>query len=508
MNETASPAGGAMVQEPAVIALSRPQSAHARRGSRGWLVRRLLLAADLVGASAAVGFATVAADASAGALDASTAARALAVTGFLLVTWPLLAKLEGLYDHDEARAGHSTSDEVAGVVHVVTLSALAAYCFSVLGDLHWSRPSNLLFFWLLAVVFVTAGRGLARTGAARSASFAQRTLIVGAGDVGQLLARKIAHHPEYGIELVGFVDGSPRLAQADLPATVLGGLDELVAVAERLSVARVVVAFSLEPNEHLLEAVRTLRTRGVRIDIVPRLFDLVGPNVVLHSLEGLPLLGLPDARISRSSALLKRLVDLVGASIALVLLAPLFLAIAVRIRLDSRGPVFFRQTRLGANMREFTILKFRTMHVGTDEEEHRSYIRAAMDGRTAPSENGIYKLSRPEAVTRVGRWLRRTSLDELPQLLNVIRGEMSLVGPRPCIPYETENFAAHHFERFLVPAGMTGLWQVTARGHATYGEALDMDVAYARGWSLDLDLTLILRTVGSLLRPGARKATA
>jgi lipopolysaccharide/colanic/teichoic acid biosynthesis glycosyltransferase len=146
------------------------------------------------------------------------------------------------------------------------------------------------------------------------------------------------------------------------------------------------------------------------------------------------------------------------------------------------------------DLREFTVLKFRTMRQGTDETPHREYVGQIMRSDALPGSNNLYKLERPEAVTRVGRWLRKTSVDELPQLLNVLRGDMSLVGPRPSIPYELELFAPHHFERFLVPAGLTGLWQVEARAHSTFGEALDLDVAYVRGWSLGLDLRLLLRT--------------
>jgi lipopolysaccharide/colanic/teichoic acid biosynthesis glycosyltransferase len=150
--------------------------------------------------------------------------------------------------------------------------------------------------------------------------------------------------------------------------------------------------------------------------------------------------------------------------------------------------------------RKFTLLKFRTMYDGTDEAPHRDYIRQIMSPDALPGSNNLYKLERAEAVTRVGRWLRRTSLDELPQLFNVLRGDMSLVGPRPAIPYEVELFEHHHFERFLVPAGLTGLWQVEARAHSTFREALDLDVAYARGWSLGLDLRLLLRTPLLMLR--------
>jgi lipopolysaccharide/colanic/teichoic acid biosynthesis glycosyltransferase len=174
--------------------------------------------------------------------------------------------------------------------------------------------------------------------------------------------------------------------------------------------------------------------------------------------------------------------------------------IALCIRLDSDGPVFFRQRRLGLDMRPFTVLKFRTMRVDTDQEEHRRYIRSTLTHAATPNANGMYKLDRTDSITRVGRFLRKTSLDELPQLLNVLAGDMSLVGPRPCLEYETEGFAEHHYERFLMPPGLTGLWQVTARAKSTFGEAVEMDVEYVRGWSLSLDLRLLLKTPFSLIR--------
>ena len=155
------------------------------------------------------------------------------------------------------------------------------------------------------------------------------------------------------------------------------------------------------------------------------------------------------------------------------------------------------------NMEEFEPFKFRTMYVDADDSTHREFIRASMDRTMAAGNGGLYKLERRDAITPFGRWLRQTSLDELPQLINVLRGDMSLVGPRPCIPYEVESFEPHHFDRFLVPAGITGLWQVTARAHSTFGEALEMDVAYARGWSLGLDLRLLCRTPLAILRQGA-----
>jgi len=286
---------------------------------------------------------------------------------------------------------------------------------------------------------------------------------------------------------------------------VLGAPQELPEMIRLFDVERVIVAFSNSSAEETLELVRSLNDLPVQVDIVPRLFELVGPSVKIDTLEGLPLVELPPPSLTRSSRWIKRAIDASAAAFALLLTAPLFAYIALRVKLDSPGPVFFRQKRLGQGQREFEVLKFRTMKVGADSSEHRDFIRASMDPRTAPSTNGLFKLEREDVVTRSGRWLRRTSLDELPQLINVLRGDMSLVGPRPCIDYEIECFEPHHFDRFLVPAGITGLWQVTARAQATFKEALDMDVAYARGWSLGLDLRLLLRTP---LQVFGRRATA
>jgi exopolysaccharide biosynthesis polyprenyl glycosylphosphotransferase len=324
---------------------------------------------------------------------------------------------------------------------------------------------------------------------------------VGAGEIGQLIGRKLLQHPEYGINLLGFVDDEPRDRRRDLGnLTVLGSPDVLEEIIKREQVDRVIVAFSRDGHEQLLELVRALREQGVHVDLVPRLFEAVSPNVGIHTIEGLPLVGLPAGRISRSSRFLKRTLDIVGSASLIVLTAPLMLVVAALIKRDSPGPVFFRQARLGMDLHEFTLLKFRTMYEGTDEAPHREYIKQIMRSDALPNTNNLYKLERRDSVTPVGRWLRKTSLDELPQLFNVFRGDMSLVGPRPLIPYELELFSPHHFERFLVPAGLTGLWQVEARAHSTFGEALDLDVAYARGWSLGLDLRLLLKTPLLMLR--------
>jgi exopolysaccharide biosynthesis polyprenyl glycosylphosphotransferase len=465
---------------------------------RGWLVRRALLAADLLGLMIAFVIAELALPG-----DAHDRLEPAVEIGLFVLTLPFFvvtAKLQGLYDHDEERTDHTTADDLVGVFYLVTTGTWLFFATMYLSNLASPSVERLSFFWALSIALVALFRVVARALCHRSVSYLQNTIIVGAGEVGSLLARKIHQHPEYGLSVVGFVDSR----QGEQREELLGGIEDLEAFVQLLDVERVIFAFAGQPDWDVLDVARHLRRLDVQMDVVPRMFDLIGPKAEIHMLEGLALVGLPPAKPSRSSLLLKRAVDIAGASLGLLLTAPLFAYVAFRIRRDSPGPVLFRQTRLGMNMCEFEALKFRTMYVDTDDSAHRAYVQAAMDNTIASEDSGLYKLERHDSITPFGRWLRKTSLDELPQLVNVLRGEMSLVGPRPCIPYEVESFEPHHFDRFLVPAGITGLWQVTARAHSTFGEALEMDVAYARGWSFGLDLRLLLLTPVRVFAGGTR----
>jgi exopolysaccharide biosynthesis polyprenyl glycosylphosphotransferase len=471
------------------------------RGRRGWLMRRLLLLADVIGLSAAFAVVEILFG-SHGQPDAFGLDSELALFFVALPIFVLGAKLFGLYDRDEERADHSTSDELARVFLLATVGVFLVSRLAALGSGHEPDLTKMTLFWILLIVCIACGRMVVRALARRSVAYVQNTVILGAGDVGQLVGRKLLQHREYGIRVLGFVDDRPKERRPDLgDLTILGTVGELPTIVREQAVDRVIVAFSNERHEQLVPIVRVLRDLDVQVDIVPRLFDVIGPRVHMHTVEGLPLVGLSPVRIPRSSRLIKRALDVVGAFGGLVLATPLLGVIGLAIKLDSPGPVFFRQLRLGKDMREFTMLKFRTMCVDADESTHRAYI-AETAGQTSPVlENGLFKLERPGEITRVGRWLRRTSLDELPQLVNVLKGEMSLVGPRPCLAYELDHFQPHHFDRFLVPAGVTGLWQVSARARSTFGEALELDVLYAHSWSLGLDLSLLARTPLQLLRP-------
>ncbi len=485
-----------VVDERTLEILEQRRSSATFRG-RTWLMRRALAVSDLAALSAAYVVAALAVDGGLAALYRPSTLLVLAAAP----AWVLAARGLRLYGHDEKRADHATSDEFMGVVQLVTLATFGYLFLAWAHVVPRTDAARPFVFWAAAVAFVTLGRTAARLVGRRSAAYVQTAVIVGAGTVGQLVARKILQHPEYGIHLVGFIDSEPREQRPDLrDLTILGSPDRLAEIVRELNVERVIVAFSNDRHEDTLKLIRSLRGVDVQIDIVPRLFEFVGPGALVHSIEGLPLIGMPPARLSPQARLAKRAIDIAAASFALIVAAPLMAFIAFRIRMDSEGPVFFRQTRLGDGMREFTSLKFRTMRVGTSHESHRDYIRSTMQAAVRPEGTGLFKLAREREVTRFGQWLRETSLDELPQLINVLRGDMSLVGPRPCIPYEIEHFEPHHFERFSVPAGITGLWQVTARAHSSFREALEMDVAYVRSYSLALDVRLLSRTPGQLLR--------
>jgi exopolysaccharide biosynthesis polyprenyl glycosylphosphotransferase len=464
---------------------------------RGWLMRRALLGADVAGLVFAFFLAKIVAPGTGSAHPRLE----LGVLVLMIPLWIIAAKLYGLYDNDEELVDHSTVDEMVGVFHLVTLGSWFYFVCSWAFGPHDPHVGRLVSFWLLAALLVTTLRGFARGAVRRSPTYLQNAIIIGAGHIGQLAARKLVQHPEYGINLVGFVDSHPRPRRPELEHVALIGPEErLTEIIDLLDIERVIIAFSDASHEELLQTIRTLRKLDVQIDVVPRLFEIVGPKAGIHMFEGLAVVGLPAAKLSPSSRFLKRALDYVVALTMLLLLAPVMAAIAIAVRLDSPGPVLFRQRRLGFDMRPFTVLKFRTMRTDTDQDEHRRYMATIGTHAASPNANGLYKLDRTSSITRVGRFLRKTSLDELPQLFNVLVGEMSLVGPRPCLDYETENFAEHQFERFLVPPGLTGLWQVTARARSTFGEALDMDVAYVRGWSLSLDLRLLLKTPFSLIR--------
>ena len=328
--------------------------------------------------------------------------------------------------------------------------------------------------------------------------FGQRpTLIVGAGAIGARLARRLAGAPDYGLAPIGFLDDRP-LPEDNVggrPAPVLGGLADLNRVVEEFHVEQVVIAFSSAPDRAVVDLVRRCEELGLEVGLVPRLFDLWNHRAAYDPIGGLPVLHLRGTDLRGWQFATKAVIDRTTATLALVVLAPFLAIIAAGVRASGPGPIFFRQRRVGLDGREFDLLKFRSMRQpGPDEP-------SATEDRGAMAPGGVEGIDRR---TPFGRFLRRSSLDELPQLLNVIRGDMSLVGPRPERPEFVDRFRPLHDrydERHRVKSGITGWSQIHGlRGRTSLADRIEMDNFYIEHFSLGLDLRIIVRTLVVVFR--------
>jgi exopolysaccharide biosynthesis polyprenyl glycosylphosphotransferase len=464
---------------------------------RGWLIRRALVAADVLALALAFltpQFLLGSAEEPLAGFGARTEMLSFLLS---LPLWIVAAKAYGLYGSDEERTDHTTLDDASPVLHLVTLGTWLFFVST--WAVGFSRPdfAKLAVFWISGIVLVLLARSAVRTLCRRTDLYRQNTVIVGAGEIGQLVAKKFLQHPEYGVKIVGFVDEAPRDREPGVEhLALLGAAEALPAIIEQHDVDRVVVAFSNESHPQTLSLIRSLHDLDVKIDIVPRLFEVLGPSATLHGVGGLPLVGLPLLHLSRASRALKRAIDLVLSSAGLLVLAPLFATIALAIKLTSPGPVFFRQTRMGTADRTFEIFKFRTMTVDADERKAEFAHLNVHNG----GDSRMFKIADDPRVTRVGRFLRRHSLDELPQLLNVVHGEMTLVGPRPLILDEDQHVSAWARKRLDLKPGMTGPWQIMGRSDIPFGEMIKLDYLYVTNWSSWRDLKLILQTIPAVVR--------
>jgi exopolysaccharide biosynthesis polyprenyl glycosylphosphotransferase len=474
--------------------LSRRRAASARRLRS----RRTLLAADLVAFLVAYGAALAAGASHARALGLTIAAGVVVEVGGLA-----LAQAYGMYSRDAARADHTTADDIPNIGHVaLVVSVVAAVVLA--GGIGRIALQPLLVLFSAMMVAMVAGRGFGRALSRRRPGFVQSTVIVGAGSVGQLLATKLITRPVHGYRLLGFVDDvlptdvDPRLVEVPL----LGSIDRLPELVVEYEVERVIVAFSRHSHERTLELLRSLKHVNVHVDVVPRLFDAMGPSAGIHTIDGLPLIGSPRAERSQPSVLAKRWIDLFVATVGLVLISPIVCLLAALVKCDSSGPAFYSAERIGQDGVRFQQFKFRTMRTefcdgpryGGENARLTFQRLLEQDEKLRHEYERTHKLDTDPRVTRVGRFLRATSLDELPQLLNVIRGELSLVGPRPVTEPELSRYGEHVSQLLSVRPGLTGYWQISGRSALGYDERVRLDLAYVKAWSLGLDLRILLKS--------------
>ena len=337
------------------------------------------------------------------------------------------------------------------------------------------------------------GRLAARIAARRSP---ERVLLVGSGRVAEHVVALSFRHPEARLRILGFLDDDPLPTTRDV-VPHLGPVDALLDVVRDRRIERVIVCFSNRGDEFAVDVVRGCEALGVEVDVVPRFFELVGATTTVSPVGDFPLLVLRDLRASWLERAAKRTIDLAGAFLLLTLSAPAMLAAGAAIKLEDGGPVLYRSVRVGRHGRHYTMLKMRTMSVGADRHEYESERAEAL-------VSGNLKPQRDPRITRVGRRIRALSLDEFPQLLNVLAGHMSLVGPRPVLPNEAHGVCGWQRGRYEARPGITGLWQVLGRSDIAWSERMHLDCSYTRHWSLAYDLRILARTVAVVFsRSGA-----
>ena len=397
-------------------------------------------------------------------------------------------KVIGLYDRDQHLLKKTTLDEAPRLFNVATLCSVGVWLVDPLMGAASHGRKEFVLLWGLLVVTLIGGRACARRIANRI-SPVERCIVLGDSTATSRIQKKFETVPGLKSRVVGRVPLAPSPQRDSKSLGTIDGLG-LTLVAE--DVERVIIAPSdSDSEEDILYGIRLVKSLGVKVSVLPRLFEAVGSSVEFDDVHGVTLLGLRPYGLTDSSWYTKRALDIAISSVVLIVLAPLMCMIAAAISLTSRGGVFFRQPRIGFGGRPFGILKFRTMY--PDAEERKAALRSRNEA------DGLFKIEDDPRVTPVGRWLRKTSLDELPQLLNVLRGDMSLVGPRPALPEEVSQYPEWFRRRLTVLPGLTGLWQVSGRFLLSFHEACRLDVFYVDHWSMGLDLKILLRTPSVVL---------
>jgi exopolysaccharide biosynthesis polyprenyl glycosylphosphotransferase len=456
------------------IAEVRGPAASLRRDS---VFRRLLVIADV--------FAMVAAF----VLTVELSRRSIQLTWAAIAAVPILvvcAKLTGLYDRDETLMRKTTLDEAPKLFQLATLCALIAWLTGGLLVHGALDRHEAMFLWLALAGLLILARAGARVLALRI-SPVERCLFIGDEVSAETIGSRLTGHGGINAKVVAHID-LDKVEPWSTDSFSEPRLDEIRDLARTLDVHRAIIAPRSVDAGEMLNLVRTLKAVGVRVSVLPRLLEVVGSSVEFDDVHGVTVMGVRRFDLTRSSAAFKRAFDLFAASLGLLAISPLLIIISIAIKLDSRGPVLFRQLRVGRHGKRFYMLKFRTMVDGADA------MKEALRDRNEAKE-GLFKIAEDPRVTRVGRMLRKTALDELPQLLNVFKGEMSLVGPRPLVVEEDQCVEGWHRRRLELMPGMTGPWQILGPSRVPLKEMVAIDYLYVANWSLWTDVKILLRTV-------------
>lgn len=402
-------------------------------------------------------------------------------------------RVEGLY---ALARGQSFPEEFYTILNGTTTATLITMAVTFfLRPLVYAR-SVYVYAALLIIFLLTVERLILRQIWARlrrRGIGVDHVLIVGAGEVGRALMRNIVARADLAYQVEGFVDDDPERGNMDIGRfKALGSIENLPRLLKELPVDEIIVALPWTARDKIIRIMNLCQYTRHVVKIVPDMFQLSLSRIGIDDVGGIPLISVQAARLSLLNSVIKRAIDLLGVLILGIVFAPVMIAITLFIRIDSPGPVIFSQPRVGRGGRNFVAHKFRSMFAGAEEAQTQ------LDGLNE-AVGPLFKIKNDPRRTRIGRWLRKTSLDELPQFWNVLTGEMSLVGPRPAIRNEVEQYQEWHKRRLDVAPGITGLSQVSGRSDLTFDEQAMLDIYYIENWSAWMDLWILLRTIPTVL---------
>lgn len=392
----------------------------------------------------------------------------------------------------EANSKRNELDEVSAIIGALTMGMILFELLTMFyRDLMFKRMT-ILYAWMISSALVSVLHILAmlfvkqmyRMGIGTS-----NVIIIGLNDVSKALYNRIHNNPQSGLRFLGFVaTAHGKTAEESAEKKIVGVVDDLSRILVQKKISKVIFSIPEANTNELMKLIDICSSRNVQFQFVPRMLDIIESRISTDEIAGVPLVSVREIKLYGLNALLKRSSDIIFTCALLAIFSPILLIVGVIIKLDSKGSVFFKQRRVGKNGKEFDMFKFRSMVVGAENEIEKLSAQNEANGL-------IFKIKNDPRITRVGRFIRRWSIDELPQMLNVLKGDMGLVGPRPPIPGEVIKYNSWHKKRLHINPGITGLWQVSGRSDISFEEMVKLDIFYIENWSLWLDIKILIKTI-------------
>jgi exopolysaccharide biosynthesis polyprenyl glycosylphosphotransferase len=408
---------------------------------------------------------------------------------FVTLIWLAIFKLIGLY---EERKFSALIDELAALVLGVTISALTLISLLFLYQEFWVSRLVIVNAWWISLIllsFLRFGVYFLKRVLRLRGWGVKNTLVLGAGEMGQLITLKVGRDKTLGYRVVGFLDDDPeKMGKSFHNVLVVGAISKIFEIVKEEKIDEVIVASTRISVQRILDIITECERFGIEFKIVPGILELIASRLDVDDVGGVPLLTVSEIKLQGFNAVLKRCTDILFSAIGILILSPFFILFALLVKYTSKGPILFLQERVGLDGKTFSMYKFRSMV--KNAEELLPEVK-----HLSEAEGNLFKIKDDPRITPLGKFMRRWSVDEYPQLFNVLFGHMSLVGPRPPLPREFSNYTVWHKKRLRVRPGITGLWQVSGRSLLPFEDMVRLDIYYIENWSLWLDFKILLRTV-------------